>query len=154
MWEAGRAPGNAVTFISLRMHDESLSVSTALYNCSWSRTTVRCFTDTTLSAIAMPCNRDVSTPHHSPGRAKQGFREGEARNGSWRTELLCKKSFKMQIIPDLKKLDSQIYKILVLSNPTLHNRKYLHALGIQTRAVLRREQRERTNPRHLIDRTG
>lgn len=60
----------------------------------------------------------------------------------------------MQIIPDLKKLDSQIYKILVLSNLTLHNRKYLYALGIQRRAILRRERRERTNPRHLIDRTG
>lgn len=58
MWEAGRAPRNAITFISLRMNDESLSVRTALYTCSWSRTIFRCFMDTILSATAMPCNGD------------------------------------------------------------------------------------------------
>lgn len=54
-------PGNAITFISLRMDDELL-VSTAPYNCNWSRTMVRCFIDTILSATAMPCNKDYLNP--------------------------------------------------------------------------------------------
>lgn len=58
-----------------------------------------------------------------------------------------------QINSDYEKLESQIYKILGLSNPTLQNREYLHALVIQRR-VVRREQRGRTNPRHIIDRIG
>lgn len=57
VWEAGRGPGNAITFISLRMDDESLSVSRALYTCSSSRAGSRCFVDMILSATAMPWNR-------------------------------------------------------------------------------------------------
>lgn len=58
-----------------------------------------------------------------------------------------------QIIPDCEKLESQICKILGVSNLTLQNREYLYALVIQRR-VVRREQKGRTKARHIIDRIG
>lgn len=55
-------PGNDITFASVRMDDDSLSVRTALYTCSCSRTVFRCFLDTMLNATAMPCNKESLNP--------------------------------------------------------------------------------------------
>lgn len=100
VWEAGRALRNAITFISLRMNDEPLSVRIALYTCSWSRTIFRCFMDTILSATAMPCKSGIaSTSCHSKELARHPLcspkprdlergRERKGKKKKWRENLV------------------------------------------------------------------
>lgn len=99
VWEGGRVPRNAITFVSLRMNDEPLSVRIALYTCSWSRTIFRCFMDTILSATAMPCNGDslnltpqlrvIQAPLCSPKpRDLERRRERKGKEKKWKENLV------------------------------------------------------------------
>lgn len=88
-------PGNDITFSSLRMDDESLSVSIALYTFSCSRTVFRCFLETMLNATAMPCNTESRNPmpqvrvSQTPSLFphKQGIERGRGRK-KWKGDLV------------------------------------------------------------------
>lgn len=92
-------PGNDITFASVRMDDDSLSVRTALYTCSCFSTVFRCFLDTMVIATAMPCNKARLNPMpqfrvsqtHAMFPYKQDIHRGRRRGrrgNKWKGDLV------------------------------------------------------------------